>query len=160
MRTCLWKATRILPGYGRKDEWESLSLNYTSGTTGKPKGVVYHHRGATMNTYGQVISWRLALYPVYLTIVPLFHCNGWCHTWMMPLLGGTVVCCRDITAEAIYDAIATEGVTHFGGAPIVLNTLIHGCGRPEPVFPHGRSVHRRRSTRRSDASRSNRALGL
>ncbi len=119
-----------------EDEWESLSLNYTSGTTGKPKGVVYHHRGATMNTYGQVISWRLALYPVYLTIVPLFHCNGWCHTWMMPLLGGTVVCCRDITAKAIYDAIAAEGVTHFGGAPIVLNTLIHADAADRSPFSH------------------------
>ena len=92
-----------------EDEWESIALNYTSGTTGRPKGVVYHHRGACLNTYGQVVSWRLTLRPVYLTIVPLFHCNGWCHTWMMPLLGGTVVCCRDITAKNIYDAIADEG---------------------------------------------------
>ena len=111
----------ILP----EDEWESIALNYTSGTTGRPKGVVYHHRGAYLITLGTPISWRMTLYPVYLTIVPLFHCNNWCHVWGMPALGGTVVCCRNITAEAIYDAIADEGVTHFGGAPIVLNMLVH-----------------------------------
>ncbi|MDX5402330.1 MAG: AMP-binding protein [Rhodobacterales bacterium] len=108
-----------------EDEWESIALNYTSGTTGRPKGVVYHHRGAYLNAMGQVISWRMVLHPRYLTIVPLFHCNGWCHTWMMPVLGGTVICCRDITAPAIFNAIADEGVTHFGGAPIVLNTLVN-----------------------------------
>ena len=111
----------ILP----EDEWESLALNYTSGTTGRPKGVVYHHRGAYLMTMGTPISWRMTLYPVLLQIVPLFHCNGWNHTWMMPALGGTVVCCRDITAKAIYDAIADQGVTHFGGAPIVLNLLVN-----------------------------------
>ena len=108
-----------------EDEWESIALNYTSGTTGRPKGVVYHHRGAYLNAMGQVLSWRITLRPKYLTIVPLFHCNGWCHTWMMPAVGGTVVCCRDITAKNIFDAIADEGVTHFGGAPIVLNTLVN-----------------------------------
>ncbi|MEP2530870.1 AMP-binding protein [Shimia sp.] len=108
-----------------QDEWESISLNYTSGTTGAPKGVVFHHRGAYLNAMGQVISWRITLHPIYLTIVPLFHCNGWCHTWMMPMVGGTVVCCRDITAANIFDAIADEGVTHFGGAPIVLNMLVN-----------------------------------
>ena len=108
-----------------EDEWESLALNYTSGTTGRPKGVVYHHRGAYLMTMGTVVSWQLTLAPVYLTIVPLFHCNGWNHTWMMPMLGGTIVCCRDITAKAMYDAIADEGVTHFGGAPIVLNMLVN-----------------------------------
>ena len=86
-----------------EDEWESLALNYTSGTTGRPKGVVYHHRGAYLMTMGTVISWRMTLFPRFLTIVPLFHCNGWNHTWMMPVLGGTVVCCRDVTARAIYD---------------------------------------------------------
>jgi len=84
-----------------KDEWESLALNYTSGTTGRPKGVVYHHRGAYLMTMGTPISWRMTLHPVLLQIVPLFHCNGWNHTWMMPVLGGTVVCCRDVTAKGI-----------------------------------------------------------
>ncbi|MDA9207250.1 AMP-binding protein [Octadecabacter sp.] len=108
-----------------QDEWESLALNYTSGTTGRPKGVVYHHRGAYLMTMGTPVTWRMTLHPKFLTIVPLFHCNGWNHTWMMPLLGGTVVCCRDISAAAIYNAIADEGVTHFGGAPIVLNLLVN-----------------------------------
>ncbi|MEM1430734.1 MAG: AMP-binding protein [Pseudomonadota bacterium] len=119
-----------------QDEWESISLNYTSGTTGRPKGVVYHHRGAYLNTMGQVISWRMVLHPRYLTIVPLFHCNGWCHTWMMPLVGGTVVCCRDITAEAIYNAVAYEGVTHFGGAPIVLNMIVNADDEIRRPFDH------------------------
>jgi fatty-acyl-CoA synthase len=112
-----------------EDEWESIAINYTSGTTGRPKGVVTHHRGAYLATTANAIGWRMQLFPVYLTIVPLFHCNGWCHAWMVPMMGGTLVCCRDITAKAIYDAIADEGVTHFGGAPIVLNTMIN-C-RPE-----------------------------
>jgi fatty-acyl-CoA synthase len=119
-----------------EDEWESISLNYTSGTTGRPKGVVYHHRGAHLNAMSQVVSWRMVLHPVYLTIVPLFHCNGWCHTWMMPLLGGTLVCCRDITAPAIYNAIADEGVTHFGGAPIVLNMLVNAKDSERRDFDH------------------------
>ncbi|MGR3648153.1 MAG: AMP-binding protein [Shimia sp.] len=117
-----------------EDEWESLALNYTSGTTGHPKGVVYHHRGAYLNAMGQVLSWRMVLHPVYLTIVPLFHCNGWCHTWMMPMVGGTLVCCRDITAKNIFDAIADEGVTHFGGAPIVLNTLVNAADEDRRAF--------------------------
>lgn len=122
----------ILP----QDEWESLALNYTSGTTGRPKGVVYHHRGAYLMTMGTVISWRMVLHPVFMQIVPLFHCNGWNHTWMMPLIGGTLVCCRDITAQAIYDAIADEGVTHFGGAPIVLNMLVNAPAQDRRLFDH------------------------
>ncbi|MEP3346398.1 MAG: AMP-binding protein [Litoreibacter sp.] len=119
-----------------EDEWESLALNYTSGTTGRPKGVVYHHRGAYLMTMGTVISWRMQLFPKFLAIVPLFHCNGWNHTWMMPALGGTVHCCRDITAEAIYAAIADEGVTHFGGAPIVLNMLVNAPEDARREFSH------------------------
>ena len=119
-----------------EDEWESIALNYTSGTTGRPKGVVYHHRGAYLSTTANTIGWRMQLFPVYLTIVPLFHCNGWCHTWMMPMLGGTLVCCRDVTAKAIYDAIADEGVTHFGGAPIVLNAMINAKPEDRRAFSH------------------------
>ena len=119
-----------------EDEWESLALNYTSGTTGRPKGVVYHHRGAYLMTMGTAVSWEMALRPKYLTIVPLFHCNGWNHTWMMPLLGGTVVCCRDISAKAIYNAIADEGVTHFGGAPIVLNMIVNSDPSERREFDH------------------------
>ncbi len=119
-----------------QDEWESLALNYTSGTTGRPKGVVYHHRGAYLMTMGTVVSWRMVLHPVYLTIVPLFHCNGWNHTWMMPLVGGTLVCCRDISAENIFNAIKHEGVTHFGGAPIVLNMLVNAPETVRQEFDH------------------------
>ncbi|MDH3264691.1 MAG: AMP-binding protein [Paracoccaceae bacterium] len=119
-----------------EDEWESLALNYTSGTTGRPKGVVYHHRGAYLMTMGTVVSWRMTLYPRFMAIVPLFHCNGWNHTWMMPLLGGTLVCCRDVRAKAIYDAIADEGVTHFGGAPIVLNAIINAHPEERREFSH------------------------
>ena len=118
------------------DEWESLALNYTSGTTGRPKGVVYHHRGAYLMTMGTPVTWRMTLHPKFLTIVPLFHCNGWNHTWMMPMMGGTVLCCRDISAKAIYDAIADEGVTHFGGAPIVLNMLVNAADADRRTFDH------------------------
>lgn len=133
--TLLASGTADFPWVMPQDEWESLALNYTSGTTGRPKGVVYHHRGAALSAYGQVISWRMVLHPRYLTIVPLFHCNAWCHPWMMPLVGGTVICCRDITAKAVYAAIADEGVTHFGGAPIVLNTLINAREGERRTFP-------------------------
>ncbi|WP_320177382.1 AMP-binding protein [Roseovarius pacificus] len=119
-----------------QDEWESLALNYTSGTTGRPKGVVCHHRGAYLMTMGTAVSWPMPRHARYLTIVPLFHCNNWNHTWMMPMLGGTVVCCRDITARAIYDAIADDGVTHFGAAPIVLNTIVNARDEDRREFGH------------------------
>jgi len=119
-----------------QDEWESLALNYTSGTTGRPKGVVYHHRGAYLSTLGQPISWRMVLYPRYLTIVPMFHCNGWCHPWMIPALGGAIICLRDITAPGIYHAIAVEKATHFGGAPIVLQTIINAPESERLPFDH------------------------
>ncbi len=123
-----------------QDEWESIALNYTSGTTGRPKGVVYHHRGAYLQTMGMVISWQMVLHPRYLAIVPLFHCNGWCHTWMMPVIGGTVVCLRDVTAQAIYHAVSVEKVTHFGGAPIVLNMIVNAPEEDRLPFDHRVSV--------------------
>jgi len=119
-----------------EDEWESLALNYTSGTTGRPKGVVVHHRGAYLLSMGTVISWRMVLHPRLMTIVPLFHCNGWGHTWMMPAIGGTLVFCRDVAAKAMYDAIADENVTHFGGAPIVLNAIINADDADRREFDH------------------------
>ena len=119
-----------------QDEWESLALNYTSGTTGRPKGVVYHHRGAYLMTMGTAVDWTMPRGARYLTIVPLFHCNNWNHTWMRPLLGGTVVCCRDITPSAIYNAIADEGVTHMGAAPIVLNMIVHARDEERRAFDH------------------------
>lgn len=119
-----------------KDEWESIALSYTSGTTGRPKGVVTHHRGSYLMTMGTVVAWQLTRRPVYLTIVPLFHCNGWNHTWMMPMLGGTLVCCRDISAANIYNAIADDGVTHMGGAPIVLNMIVNAPEEERRPFDH------------------------
>ena len=119
-----------------QDEWESLALNYTSGTTGRPKGVVYHHRGAYLMTMGTTVSWPIPRGAKYLTIVPLFHCNNWNHTWAVPMVGGTVICCRDITARNIYDAIADEGVTHFGAAPIVLNTIVNSKSADRREFDH------------------------
>ncbi|GAB1362222.1 acyl--CoA ligase family protein [Rhodobacter sp.] len=118
------------------DEWESLAINYTSGTTGQPKGVVYHHRGAYLATMANALAWRMQTFPVVLTIVPLFHCNAWCQPWMVPMLGGTLVCCRDVSAKAIYDAIADEGVTHFGGAPIVLNMIVNAKPEDRRRFDH------------------------
>ncbi|SMH32311.1 AMP-binding protein [Maritimibacter sp. HL-12] len=118
------------------DEWESLALNYTSGTTGRPKGVVYSHRGAHLHTLGLGLDWGLDRDTVYLTIVPLFHCNNWVHTWSIPAVGGTTICCRDITAKAIYDAIADEGVTNFGGAPIVLNMIVNAKDAERRAFDH------------------------
>ena len=118
------------------DEWESISLNYTSGTTGRPKGVVCHHRGAYLMTIGTAVEWQLGEEIRYIAIVPLFHCNGWNHTWMLPIFGGTWVACRDISAKAIFDAIADEGVNRFGGAPIVLNLLVNARDEDRRAFDH------------------------
>ena len=107
------------------DEWDAISLNYTSGTTGNPKGVVYHHRGAWLNATGNTMAWQMQLHPVYLWTLPMFHCNGWCFPWTITAQAGTHVCLRRVEAKRIFDAIADEGVTHFCGAPIVLNMLLH-----------------------------------
>ncbi len=119
-----------------EDEWESMALNYTSGTTGRPKGVVYHHRGAYLMAMGSAVCWPLPDKARLLGIVPLFHCNNWNHIWAMPFVGGTFVCIRDITAKNIYDAIADEGVTHFGAAPIVLNMIINAEEGDRRAFDH------------------------
>ncbi|MCC7049259.1 MAG: acyl-CoA synthetase [Alphaproteobacteria bacterium] len=110
---------------GPDDEWQAIALNYTSGTTGNPKGVVYHHRGAYLNALGNVLTWSLPRHPVYLWTLPMFHCNGWCFPWTITALAGTHVCLRRIEAATIFDAIATHGVTHFCGAPVVLNMLVN-----------------------------------
>ncbi|MSR20142.1 MAG: acyl-CoA synthetase [Gemmatimonadetes bacterium] len=105
------------------DEWDAISLNYTSGTTGNPKGVVYHHRGAYLNALGNALEWALPAHPVYLWTLPLFHCNGWCFPWTIAAVAGTNVCLRTIDAAEILRLIAEEGVTHMCGAPIVLNMV-------------------------------------
>ncbi|MFK7893577.1 MAG: acyl-CoA synthetase [Granulosicoccus sp.] len=107
------------------DEWQSIALNYTSGTTGKPKGVVYHHRGATMNALSNITGWHMGAHPVYLWTLPMFHCNGWCFPWSLAANAGTSVCTRTINAEVIYESIEKYGVTHFCGAPIILNFIIN-----------------------------------
>jgi fatty-acyl-CoA synthase len=105
------------------DEWQAISLNYTSGTTGNPKGVVYHHRGAHLNSLSNGLCWDMNRFPVYLWTLPMFHCNGWCFPWAMAAYVGVNVCLRHVRADAIYQAIAEHKVDHFCGAPIVLNTL-------------------------------------
>ncbi len=105
------------------DEWQSLALNYTSGTTGDPKGVVYHHRGAYLNAIGNSLAWGMTPNPIYLWTLPMFHCNGWCFPWTITLQGGTHVCLREVAAESIVENIDRHGVTHMCGAPIVLSML-------------------------------------
>jgi fatty-acyl-CoA synthase len=107
------------------DEWDALSLNYTSGTTGNPKGVVYHHRGAYLNALSNIIDWSMPRHAVYLWTLPLFHCNGWCFAWTMAANAGTNVCLRRVEAQAIFDAIRAHQVTHYCGAPIVHSMLIN-----------------------------------
>jgi fatty-acyl-CoA synthase len=108
-----------------KDEWEAITLNYTSGTTGNPKGVVYHHRGAYLNALGNVLVWGMRHHPVYLWTLPMFHCNGWCFPWTITAMAGTHVCLRRVDATAIYETISREGVTHLCGAPVVMNMLLN-----------------------------------
>jgi len=108
---------------GPTDEWQAITLNYTSGTTGNPKGVVYHHRGAYLNAISNVMSWDMGQHPVYLWTLPMFHCNGWCFPWSIAASVGTNVCLRQVRAEPIYQLIKSEKVDHFCGAPIVLNML-------------------------------------
>ena len=108
-----------------EDEWQAISLNYTSGTTGDPKGVVYHHRGAYLNALSNVLCWNLPEHPVYLWTLPMFHCNGWCFPWTLAAVAGVNICLRHVRDEAIFEAIKKHEVTHFCGAPVVLNTLIN-----------------------------------
>ncbi len=119
-----------------EDEWQALSLNYTSGTSGRPKGVVYHHRGAYLMSFGTVVAWNLPNHPTYLYTVPMFHCNGWCHAWTMAALVGTVVCCRYVNAKNIFEAVAEHRISHFGGAPIVLGMLINAPKEERRSFDH------------------------
>jgi fatty-acyl-CoA synthase len=110
---------------GPADEWDAISLNYTSGTTGNPKGVVYHHRGAYLNATSNIVSWGMPPHAVYLWTLPMFHCNGWCFPWTMAANAGTSVCLRKVEAKPILDAIREHKVTHYCGAPIVHSMLIN-----------------------------------
>ena len=107
------------------DEWNAISLNYTSGTTGNPKGVVYHHRGAYLNAVGNILTWGMPPHAVYLWTLPMFHCNGWCFPWTIAANVGTSVCLRKVDAAAIFGLIREHGVTHYCGAPIVHATLVN-----------------------------------
>jgi fatty-acyl-CoA synthase len=118
------------------DEWEAISLNYTSGTTGDPKGVVYHHRGAYLLAFGNVITCGMSKHPVYLWTLPMFHCNGWCFPWTLSIAAGTHVCLRAVRAAPIYDAIADHKVTHLCGAPIVMSTLLNASAQEKKPLPH------------------------
>jgi len=117
------------------DEWDSISLNYTSGTTGNPKGVVYHHRGAYLLAVGNILTWGLPQHPVYLWTLPMFHCNGWCFPWTLAAVAGTSVCLRRVAPENIFAAIHRDGVTHFCGAPIVLNMVINATDAQRGGLP-------------------------
>ena len=113
-----------------EDEWQAISLSYTSGTTGNPKGVVYHHRGAYLMSTGSSVAWNMPNRLNYLTVVPMFHCNGWCYPWTVPMLNGRTICLRNIDVKKIFELIEKYKITHFGGAPIVLNMI---TGAPENI---------------------------
>ena len=118
------------------DEWQAISLNYTSGTTGNPKGVVYSHRGTYLNTMGNIVAWHLPAHPVYLWTLPMFHCNGWCFAWSITAIAGTHVCLRNVLAADIYNAIAEHEVTHMCGAPIVMQMVAGADEADKRALPH------------------------
>ncbi|MGA7972469.1 MAG: AMP-binding protein, partial [Pseudolabrys sp.] len=118
------------------DEWDAISLNYTSGTTGDPKGVVYHHRGAHLLGVGNVVTCGMKKHPVYLWTLPMFHCNGWCFPWSISVVAGTHVCLRAVRAAAMYEAIAEHKVTHLCGAPIVMSVLLNATDAERKPLPH------------------------
>ncbi|MGM0585878.1 MAG: AMP-binding protein, partial [Pseudomonadota bacterium] len=122
-------------GPGPLDDWDAISLNYTSGTTGNPKGVVYHHRGATLLATGNALHAGMGPHPVYLWTLPMFHCNGWCFPWTVSAKAGTHVCLRAVRAAPIFEAIAEHGVTHMCGAPIVMSTLLQAPDSDKRPLP-------------------------
>ena len=118
------------------DEWQAISLSYTSGTTGNPKGVVTHHRGAHLNSVSNVLAWNMTAHPIYLWTLPLFHCNGWCFPWTVAALNGTNICLRAVRADAIFDLIKQEKVTHLCGAPVVLNLMANADAQMKQGISH------------------------
>lgn len=120
-----------------EDEWDAIALNYTSGTTGNPKGVVYHHRGAATNAISNVLEWDMPKHSVYLWTLPMFHCNGWCFPWTVAARAGVNVCLRRVDAKAIFDAIRLHGVTHYCGAPIVQSLLVNAPEELKQGLPAG-----------------------
>ena len=118
------------------DEWQAISLNYTSGTTGDPKGVVYHHRGAYLNAVSNVLCWSMSNHPVYLWTLPMFHCNGWCFPWTLAAVAGASVCLRHVRDDAIFNAIKQHRVSHFCGAPVVLNTMLNAADELKQGIEH------------------------
>ncbi|QDL38052.1 acyl-CoA synthetase [Rhodoferax sediminis] len=122
-----------LPG----DEWDAIALNYTSGTTGNPKGVVYHHRGAAINAISNILEWDMPKHATYLWTLPMFHCNGWCFPWTVAARAGVNVCLRRVEAQAIFDAIRDHGVTHYCGAPIVHGLLVNAPAAMKAGVPAG-----------------------
>ncbi|HWA14026.1 MAG TPA: acyl-CoA synthetase [Burkholderiales bacterium] len=121
-----------LPG----DEWDAIALSYTSGTTGNPKGVVTHHRGAYLNAVGNIVTWAMPHFPVYLWTLPMFHCNGWCFPWTLGAVAGTSVCLRRVEAKPVFDAIREHKVTHFCGAPVVHNMLVNAPAEMRAGIAH------------------------
>ncbi|KAL5706194.1 Isovalerate--CoA ligase aae2 [Ranunculus cassubicifolius] len=119
-----------------KDEWEPISLNYTSGTTSSPKGVVYTHRGSYLNTLSTILLHNMGAMPTYLWTVPMFHCNGWCLAWGLAAQGGTNICLRKVTPKGIYDNLTLHKVTHMGGAPTVLNMIVNSSPSDRKPLPH------------------------
>jgi fatty-acyl-CoA synthase len=119
-----------------EDEWDAISVNYTSGTTGKPKGVVCHHRGAALMGYANILACRMAARPVYLWTLPMFHCNGWCFPWTLALNAGTHVCLRKVRAQEVYALIAQERATHMCGAPIIMAALLNATPEEKQNFSH------------------------
>ena len=127
------------PTYQRSaplDEWDAIALNYTSGTTGDPKGVVYHHRGASLLALGNIVTADMGRHPVYLWTLPMFHCNGWCFPWSISVKAGTHVCLRQVRAKTMFDLIANEKVTHLCGAPIVMQILLNASESERRPLPH------------------------